>query len=89
MAGAPAYANDLFGWAIAAATSLIGYDVELQLVPGPSAGMRGHAARTIENPFITESPSNWQEIRSVLVWTEANQVSSAALWTLNAMAHAG
>jgi hypothetical protein len=63
--------------------------VPFQLAPVPTTGMGRHAARTVEDPFITEPSGKWQKARSVSVWTETDEVSSTAFWTLNAMANAG
>ena len=84
-----AYANDLLRGTIAAMMRLIGDSVPFQLAPDPSTGMRGHAARAVENPFFPKSLDNRHQVRPVPVGTETHHVSSAALWTFNAMANTG
>jgi hypothetical protein len=66
----------------------IGNGVELQLVPVPSAGMRRAAARAVEDPFFPGSLGDRNQIRAILIGTEPDHISGAALRTLNAMANA-
>ncbi len=89
MARASADANDLLRWAIASMMGFVIDSVQLQFAPVPSTGMGRHAARTVEDPFITEPSGKRQKARSVVVWTETDEVSSTAFWALNAMANAG
>src|SRR4029077_7913196 len=89
MARASVDIHNLLRWAIASMMRLVANSVQLQLGPVPSTGMGRHAARTVEDPFITEPSGKWQKARPVSVWTETDEVSSAAFWALNAMANAG
>jgi hypothetical protein len=82
-----AYRHDFFGGTITAIVSLIRDRICLQLRPVPSTGNGWPAARTVESPFIRESGTQGQQVRPITVWTEADQISSAALRALDAMAN--
>ena len=66
--------------------SLIGDHVRLQLAPVPSTGDGRLAAGTVQGPFFGADRSNGNQAGTISVWAEPHQISSEALWTLNAMA---
>jgi len=80
------YANNLFGWAKTAAVGLVRDDVHLQIVPAPSTGNGWFAARTKQGPFFWEARRERKKIRAISIGTEADQITSPALRTLDAMA---
>jgi len=89
MARPSTYRHDFLGWTITALVRMVGNRAYLQLVPTPSTGDRWPAAGTIQCPVFGESVNQGQQIRPVTVWTETNQISSAALRALDAMANTG
>ncbi len=46
-------------------------------------------AGTVQDPFFRRSDSKGHQVRPVTVWTESNQISSAALRALDAVANTG
>src|SRR5580658_4606533 len=84
-----AYRHNLLGWTITAIVCLIRDRIWLKVAPTPSTGNGWPPAGTVQRPFICESFSQRHQVRPVTVRAEARQISSQAIWTLNAMAYTG
>ena len=83
-----AYRHDLLRRSVPAKMRLAGYGIHPQIAATPAAGARRRAAGAVQHPGIPTALGEGHETRSVLVWTEPEQVSSPALRTLHAMANA-
>ncbi len=81
--------HNVLGWTITAIVCLSRDGIELQVAPTPSTGNEWPPAGTVQRPFICESFRHRHQVRPVTVWAEARQISSQAIWTLNAMANTG
>src|SRR5260370_19691549 len=79
--------HNLLGRTVTAAMGLIGDRVHLQLGRVPSTGTGLLAARTIQDPSLPASFNHGQQVRSVTVRTETNQIPTMALPALDAMAN--
>jgi hypothetical protein len=81
--------NNLFGWTITTIVSRTGNHVHLQLPPMPLTGDRRPAAGTIQGPFFQGADGERNQVRTVSVRAETDQISRAALRTLDATAKTG
>ena len=81
--------RDLFWTAVAAFVRCLPHLARLHGAPLPSAGNRSPLARAIEDVFLGASGDGRDEIRTVAVATERNQVTSGTLRALYAMSNPG